>query len=74
MPKGGIKMKISGRNKLVSTVKKVVKGKVMAEVVLDFKGVELVSVVTMDAVKDLGLKPGDKVTALIKATEVMLIK
>jgi molybdopterin-binding protein len=67
-------MKISGRNKLKSRVKKVVKGKVMAEVVLDFKGVELVSVVTMDAVRELGLKPGDEVVALIKATEVMLMK
>jgi len=67
-------MKISGRNKLEATVKEVVKGAVMAKVVMDFKGTELVSVITVDSVIDLDLKPGDKVTALIKATEMMIIK
>lgn len=67
-------MKISGRNKLQATVKEVVKGAVMAKVVLDYKGDELVSVVTVDSVEDLDLKPGDKVTALVKATEMMVLK
>lgn len=67
-------MKISGRNKLQATVKEVVKGAVMAKVILDYKGDELVSVITIDSVDDLDLKPGDKVTALIKSTEMMVIK
>ena len=67
-------MKISGRNKLQATVKEVVKGAVMAKVVMDYKGDELVSVITIDSVEDLDLKPGDKVTALIKATEMMVLK
>jgi molybdopterin-binding protein len=67
-------MKISGRNKLQATVKEVVKGAVMAKVVLDYKGDELVSVITVDSVIDLDLKPGDQVTALVKATEMMVLK
>ncbi len=67
-------MKISGRNKLEATVKEVVKGNVMAKVVMDHKGTELVAAITIDSVDDLGIKAGDKVTALVKATEMMIIK
>ncbi|CUH97342.1 hypothetical protein P22_3469 [Propionispora sp. 2/2-37] len=67
-------MKISGRNKLPATVKEIVKGEVMAKVVMDYNGTELVAAVTVDSVEDLKLAPGDKVTALVKATEMMVIK
>jgi molybdopterin-binding protein len=67
-------MKISGRNKLQATVKAVVKGNVMAKVVMDYKGDELVAAITVDSVDDLNLKPGDKVVALVKATEMMVFK
>ena len=67
-------MKISGRNKLGATVKEIVRGGVVAKVVMDFKGEELVAVVTNDSVDDLGLKVGDEVTALVKATEMMILK
>ena len=67
-------MKISGRNKLQGTIKEIVKGGVVAKVVLDHKGTELVAVITNDSVEDLGLKVGDEVTALIKSTEMMIMK
>lgn len=67
-------MKISGRNKLQATVKEVVKGAVMAKIVMDYKGDELVAAITIDSVEDLDLKPGDKVTALVKSTEMMVMK
>ncbi|MDU2063887.1 MAG: TOBE domain-containing protein [Sporomusaceae bacterium] len=67
-------MKISGRNKLAATVKEVVKGAVMAKVVMDYKGSELVAAITVDSVEELDLKPGDQVTALVKATEMMVLK
>lgn len=67
-------MKISGRNKLEATVKEIVKGGVMAKVVMDYKGTEIISVITLDSVEDLDLKIGDKVTALIKSTDLMVIK
>jgi len=67
-------MKISGRNKLQGIVKEIVKGSVMAKVVVEYKGVEIVAAITVDSVDDLGLKVGDEVTALIKSTEVMILK
>ena len=67
-------MKISGRNKLQATVKDVVKGAVMAKVVMDYKGDTLVSMITIDSVTDLDLKPGDQVTALVKSTEMLVMK
>lgn len=72
--RGDITMKISGRNKLQGIVKEVVKGAVMAKVVLDYKGDEIVAIITVDSIDDLGLKVGDEVTALIKSTEVMILK
>lgn len=67
-------MKISGRNKLRATIKEIIKNEVTAKVVMDYKGDELVSVITADSVKDLDLKPGDEVTALVKSTEMMVMK
>lgn len=67
-------MKISGRNKLKATIKEIIKNEVTAKVVMDYKGDELVSVITADSVKDLDLKPGDEVTALVKSTEMMVMK
>ena len=72
--KEGLLMKISGRNKLEATVKEVVKGAVMAKVVMDHKGTELVAAITVDSAEELNLVPGDKVTALVKATEMMVLK
>ena len=46
----------------------------MAKVVMDYKGDELVSLITIDLVEDLDLNVGDKVTALVKAAEMMIIK
>lgn len=67
-------MKISGRNKLQATVKEVVEGEVMAKVVMDYKGNEIVAAITLDSIGELGLKPGDSVAALVKATDVMVMK
>ena len=67
-------MTLSARNQLRGTVKSVVLGSVMAEVVIDVAGHEVVSVVTRHAVENLGVKAGDEVTAVIKATEVLIDK
>ncbi|MEM5770080.1 MAG: TOBE domain-containing protein [Bacillota bacterium] len=55
-------------------MKDVVKGAVMAKVVMDYKGDTLVSMITIDSVTDLDLKPGDQVTALVKSTEMLVMK
>jgi molybdopterin-binding protein len=67
-------MPLSARNQLPGTVKSVVLGAVMAEVVIDVAGNEVVSVVTRHAVERLDLKAGDMVKAVIKSTEVMIEK
>lgn len=67
-------MNISGRNKLPGKVMDIKSGAVMAQVTLDINGQQVVSAITNDSVAELDLKPGDTATALIKATDVMIIK
>jgi len=66
-------MKLSARNQLPGTVKSVTEGQVMAEVLVEVAGGhEIVSAITVDSVRRLGLKAGSKVVAVIKSTEVIL--
>jgi molybdate transport system regulatory protein len=65
---------LTTRNQLRGTVKGVVTGSVMAEVVVGVDEGEFVAVITKHSAERLGLGPGDHVTVLIKATEVMLAK
>ena len=67
-------MALSARNQLPGTVKSVVLGAVMAEIVLDVAGHQVVSVITRHAVETLDIKAGDSVKAIIKSTEVMIEK
>ena len=46
----------------------------MSEVVVDVAGQEVVAMISKSSVERLGLKPGDAVVAIIKATEVMIGK
>ncbi len=65
---------LSARNQLKGTVKSVKLGAVMAEVVVDVAGQEIVAAITRTSAERLKLKQGDQVTAIIKATEVMIAK
>ena len=65
---------LSARNQLPAKVKSVTLGNVMAEVVMDVAGVEIVSAITRGSAEALGLKAGDSVKAVIKATEVLIDK
>lgn len=67
-------MEISARNQLRGRVKEVVLGTVMAEVVVDVGGQEVAAAITRRSAEGLGLKAGDTVTVIIKATEVMIGK
>ncbi len=67
-------MELSTRNQLKGTVKSVATGTIMAEVVVDVAGQDVVAAVTRGSVEQLGLAEGDEVTVLIKATEVMIGK
>jgi molybdopterin-binding protein len=65
-------MELSARNQLQGTVKSVTLGTIMAEVVVDLNGQDIVSAITRGSAERLGLVQGTKVTVVIKATEVML--
>ena len=67
-------MEISARNQLHGTVKTVTLGTVMAEVVVDIGGQEVVSAITRGSVEHLNLQAGDAVTVIIKATEILIGK
>ena len=67
-------MTLSARNQLRGTVKSVVLGSVMAEVVVDVGGQEIVSAITRHAAENLSIQAGDEVTAVVKATEVLIDK
>jgi molybdopterin-binding protein len=65
-------MRTSARNQLSGTVKSVTMGAVMAEVVVDVGGQEVVAAITKDSAQRLELAEGGQVTAIIKATDVMI--
>ncbi len=65
-------MKLSARNQLRGTVSNITRGEAIANVVIDVGGQRLVSSITVEAVADLGLSEGSEVTAVIKASDVIL--
>ena len=67
-------MQLSARNQLKGTVRGVKLGTVMAEVEMEVGGQTLVAAITRVSAEKLDLKPGDQVTAVIKATEVIVGK
>jgi molybdopterin-binding protein len=68
-------MKLSARNQIKGTVAEVRKGQTTAHIRIDIgDGVIITSSITNEAVDELGLKSGDSVTAVIKASDVMIGK
>jgi len=67
-------MKLSTRNQLRGTVTDVKLGTIMSEIVVDIGGQTIVAAITRASAEHLELAEGDKVTVLVKATEVMLGK
>jgi molybdopterin-binding protein len=66
--------KISGRNQLIGRVVALKVSGLMAQVTLAIGEQHITSIVTADAVKELRLKVGERVAALIKSTEVMILR
>ena len=65
-------MRLSARNQIPGRVTAITRGEAIANVELDANGTRLVASVTLEAVQDLGLTVGSEVTAVIKASEVIL--
>jgi molybdopterin-binding protein len=66
--------KISGRNQLVGRIIQVKVDGLMAQITLSIGGQHINSIITADAVREMRLQTGDTVAALIKSTEVMIIR
>ncbi|HXN82373.1 MAG TPA: TOBE domain-containing protein [Myxococcales bacterium] len=67
-------MELSARNQLKGKVRSVKLGNVMAEVILEVAGQEMVSEISKGSAERLALKAGDAVTVIIKSTEGMIGK
>ncbi len=67
-------MDVSARNQLNARVKEVKNGDNVSEVLLDVGGQEMCSTITTNSVQKLGLKAGDNVKAVVKASSVMIMK
>lgn len=68
-------MQISGRNKITGVIDSVRRDDVAAQITITVQGTnQLVATITSDAAGELNLKSGDKVQALIKASDVMVMK
>jgi molybdopterin-binding protein len=66
-------MRISARNQIEGTVVEVKKGATTSHVRVDIGGGQIVtSSITNEAVDDLGIKAKDKVTVVVKASDVMI--
>ncbi len=66
-------MRLSTRNRLPGTVTEVVKGEAAAKVTLQVGDNHVVALITRESADELGLAPGKQVTALVKATDVMVM-
>jgi molybdopterin-binding protein len=65
---------LSARNQFQGTIKEIKLGSVMADVVVTVGSIEVVSAITRASAERLALKVGDKVTAVVKSTDVLIDK
>ncbi|MDQ3910745.1 MAG: TOBE domain-containing protein, partial [Actinomycetota bacterium] len=65
-------MKLSARNRLPGMVTEVVRGEAAAKVTMRIGDNHVVALITRESADELGLETGKEVTALIKATDVMI--
>jgi molybdopterin-binding protein len=67
-------LRISGRNKITGTVKEIELDGLLARVVLSIGRQTITAIITREACLELDLEVGDRAAALVKATEVMILK
>jgi molybdopterin-binding protein len=66
--------KISGRNQLVGRVRSIKFSGLLAQVTLGVGEQQITAIITADAAREMRLKPGERVAALVKSTEVMILR
>lgn len=71
---GGVLRRVSGRNQLVGRIESVRISGLMAEVKLSIGGQQITSIITASSAREMQLKRGQRAAALIKSTEVMILR
>lgn len=71
--RGGFR-KVSGRNQLVGRVLAVKFSGLLAQITMSIGEQHITAIITADAAKEMRLKPGERAAALIKSTEVMILR
>jgi molybdopterin-binding protein len=66
--------RVSGRNQLVGRIDAVRISGLMAEIMISIGGQQITSIITARSAREMHLKPGQRAVALIKATEVMVLR
>ena len=72
--RGLVTRRVSGRNQLVGRIESVQISGLMAEVKLSIGDQRITSIITASSAREMNLKPGQTAAALIKATEVMILR
>jgi molybdopterin-binding protein len=65
-------MEQSIRNEIPGTVKEIISDKVLSEIIVETVIGDVAAIITTRSVQDMGLKVGDRVAALVKATNVSI--
>ena len=73
-PKREMMRTVSGRNQLVGRLIEIQYDGLLAQVKLSIGGQILTSIITAEAARELRLEVGDTVAALVKSTEVMVLR
>ena len=71
--RGGFR-RISGRNQLIGRVRAIKFSGLLAQVTLGVGEQQITAIITADAAREMRLKPGERVAALVKSTEVMILR
>ena len=66
--------KISGRNQLIGRVLAIKYSGLLAQVTMAIGEQHITAIITADAAKEMRLKAGERAAALIKSTEVMILR
>jgi molybdopterin-binding protein len=66
--------KISGRNQLIGRIVAVKYDGLLAQITLRIGEQQITSLITADAAREMRLKPGERAAALVKSTEVMILR
>jgi molybdopterin-binding protein len=66
--------KISGRNQLIGRIVAIKYDGLLAQIILRIGEQQITSLITADAAREMRLKPGERAAALVKSTEVMILR